>query len=63
MRIVGLTGMDVVDPESGLSVKRDGSTVGEVVLKGGSIMLGYLKDPVGTNKCVKNGWFNTPMGT
>ncbi|KAL5721454.1 2-methylpropanoate--CoA ligase ccl4 [Ranunculus cassubicifolius] len=60
VRTIGLTGMDVVDPETGLSVKRDGATLGEVVLKGGSVMLGYLKDPVGTDKCMReNGWFYT----
>lgn len=59
VRIIATTAMDVVDPESGLSVKRDGSTLGEVVLSGGSVMLGYLKDPVGTDTCMKNGWFYT----
>ncbi|KAL5558523.1 hypothetical protein UlMin_034734 [Ulmus minor] len=57
---VGLTKVDVIDPESGLSVKRDGSTVGEIVLRGGSVMLGYFKDPEGTAKCMtKEGWFFT----
>ncbi|XVF38040.1 hypothetical protein REPUB_Repub20aG0063500 [Reevesia pubescens] len=60
VRTVGMTEADVVDPESGLSVKRDGSTLGEIVLRGACIMLGYLKDPNGTNKCMKeNGWFYT----
>lgn len=49
----------MVDTESGLSVKRDGLTLGEVVLRGGSVMLGYLKDKEGTRKCLKNGWFYT----
>ncbi|XP_047337198.1 2-methylpropanoate--CoA ligase CCL4-like [Impatiens glandulifera] len=49
--------VDVVDPETGKSVNRDGSTLGEVVIRGGSLMLGYLKDPVGTSKCIKDGWF------
>ncbi|KAL8246759.1 hypothetical protein R6Q59_007975 [Mikania micrantha] len=60
VRTVGFTEMDVVDPESGVSVTRDGSTLGEVVLRGGCLMLGYFKDPVGTAKCMKdNGWFYT----
>ncbi|GMI71796.1 hypothetical protein like AT5G16340 [Hibiscus trionum] len=60
VRTLGLTEADVVDPESGLSVKRDGSTLGEIVLKGASVMLGYFKDPIATNKCMKeNGWFYT----
>ncbi|KAI3519062.1 hypothetical protein L1887_08055 [Cichorium endivia] len=60
VRTVGFTDMDVVDPESGLSVTRDGSTLGEVVLRGGCVMLGYFKDPDGTSKCMReNGWFYT----
>ncbi|KAJ0089485.1 hypothetical protein Patl1_13518 [Pistacia atlantica] len=60
VRTIGLTEADVVDPESGASVTRDGSSLGEIVLRGACIMLGYLKDPVGTRKCLKeNGWFYT----
>ncbi|XP_022722740.1 probable acyl-activating enzyme 5, peroxisomal [Durio zibethinus] len=60
VRSLGMTEADIVDPESGLVVKRDGSTLGEIVLRGACIMLGYLKDPNGTNKCMKeNGWFYT----
>ncbi|PPS16192.1 hypothetical protein GOBAR_AA04385 [Gossypium barbadense] len=57
---VGLTEADVFDPKTGEPVKRDGKTVGEVVLRGGSLMLGYLKDTEGTSKCMReNGWFYT----
>ncbi|WOG97472.1 hypothetical protein DCAR_0416812 [Daucus carota subsp. sativus] len=59
VRTVGCTQVDVVDTESGLSVKRDGLSLGEVVLRGGSVMLGYLKDKEGTSKCLRNGWFYT----
>lgn len=59
VRTVGFTEIDVVDPESGRSVERNGETVGEIVMRGSSIMLGYLKDPVGTEKALKNGWFYT----
>ncbi|XP_059644865.1 2-methylpropanoate--CoA ligase CCL4-like [Cornus florida] len=60
VRTVGMTEADVVDPESGVSVKRDGLTQGEIVLRGGCVMLGYLKDPEGTSKCMReNGWLYT----
>ncbi|XP_016457105.2 2-methylpropanoate--CoA ligase CCL4 [Nicotiana tabacum] len=60
VRTIGMTEVDVVDPESGVSVKRDGTTLGEIVLKGCCVMLGYLKDPEGTLKCMKDdGWFYT----
>ncbi|XP_054798008.1 2-methylpropanoate--CoA ligase CCL4-like [Prosopis cineraria] len=59
VRTIGLEEMDVVDSDSGKSVKRDGSTLGEVVIRGGCVMLGYLKDPDANSKCFKNGWFYT----
>ncbi|EOA20309.1 hypothetical protein CARUB_v10000617mg [Capsella rubella] len=59
VRTLGFTEIDVVDPESGRSVERNGESVGEIVMKGSSIMLGYLKDPIGTEKALKNGWFYT----
>nr|GMC63979.1 probable acyl-activating enzyme 6 [Ipomoea batatas] len=60
LRTIGMAEMDVVDPETGAGVKRDGSTLGEVVLRGGCVMLGYLKDPEGTAKSMRpDGWFYT----
>lgn len=60
VKTTALTEVDVLDPKSGVSVKRDGSTLGEIVLRGGCIMLGYLKDPIGTRKCMTDdGWFYT----
>ncbi|KAJ8769873.1 hypothetical protein K2173_008955 [Erythroxylum novogranatense] len=60
VKIAGFTEMDVIDPRSGESVKRDGSTLGEVVLRGGCVTLGYFKDPEGTSKAMKSdGWFYT----
>ncbi|EEF40553.1 2-methylpropanoate--CoA ligase CCL4 [Ricinus communis] len=60
VRIAGFTEIDVIDPKTGLSVKRDGLSLGEIVLRGGCVMMGYLKDPDGTSKCLKDdGWFYT----
>ncbi|GAA0160196.1 ligase [Lithospermum erythrorhizon] len=59
VRTVGMAQVDVVEPESGVCVERDGSSLGEVVLRGACIMLGYFKDPEATSKCMKNGWFYT----
>ncbi|KAL6559249.1 2-methylpropanoate--CoA ligase ccl4 [Orobanche hederae] len=56
---LGLTEADVVDPVSGESAKRDGITMGEIVLRGCCLMLGYLKNPDETLKCMKNGWLHT----
>ncbi|XP_057798728.1 2-methylpropanoate--CoA ligase CCL4-like [Salvia miltiorrhiza] len=52
--------VDVVDPNSGESVARDGSTIGEVVLRGSTLMSRYLNDPEETSRCMReNGWFWT----
>lgn len=60
VRTVAMAEMDVIDVESGARVRRDGSALGEIVLQGGSTMLGYLKDPVGTSKTMRDdGWFYT----
>ncbi|RAL46008.1 hypothetical protein DM860_006162 [Cuscuta australis] len=60
VRSIGFGGVDVVYAHNGESVERDGSTVGEIVLRGGSVMLGYFRDPEGTSRCMRDdGWFYT----
>ncbi|KAL1566709.1 2-methylpropanoate--CoA ligase ccl4 [Salvia divinorum] len=60
VRTLGLTAVDVVEPESGRSLKRDGVTMGEIVVRGGTLMLGYLKNPAATAKCMReDGWLYT----
>ncbi|XP_042510407.1 2-methylpropanoate--CoA ligase CCL4-like [Macadamia integrifolia] len=59
VRTAGMADVDIIDTESGLSVKRDGSSIGEIVLRGGSITLGYFKNPGATTESMKGGWFHT----
>ncbi|KAL0423590.1 UNVERIFIED_CONTAM: putative acyl-activating enzyme 5, peroxisomal [Sesamum radiatum] len=59
VRTAGMTAVDVIDPESGKSVERDGKTLGEIVLRGSCIMLGYLKNPEANAKAMRNGWLYT----
>jgi len=49
--------VDVIDPESGASVPWDGETMGEIVIRGNTVMKGYLKDPKATAEAFRNGWF------
>lgn len=57
--ILTLADLDVKDLETMESVPHDGKTMGEIVLRGSSIMKGYFKDKQATNKAFKNGWFST----
>ena len=40
-------------------VPADGSTMGEIVLRGNNVMLGYFKDPEATATAFEGGWFHT----
>jgi acyl-CoA synthetase (AMP-forming)/AMP-acid ligase II len=53
----GLTETDIVDGETGRSVPRDGFTMGEIVLRGGCVMLVYLDDDKATKAIRDNEWF------
>ncbi|XP_058100038.1 trans-cinnamate:CoA ligase, peroxisomal-like [Magnolia sinica] len=57
--VLTLAGADVKDPITMKSVARDGQSVGEIVLRGSSIMKGYYKDPTATSEAFKGGWFHT----
>ena len=54
-----LAGVRVADPVSGCDVPRDGVTLGEVMLRGNTIMKGYLKNPSATAAAFSGGWYRT----
>jgi fatty-acyl-CoA synthase len=51
--------LDVVEPGTMQPVPRDGKTIGEVVMRGNVVMLGYYKDPEATENAFKGGWFHS----
>lgn len=57
--ILTLADVDVKNLDTMSSVPRDGKTMGEIVLRGSSIMKGYLKNEEATTESFKNGWFRT----
>ncbi|XP_071703709.1 trans-cinnamate:CoA ligase, peroxisomal-like [Rutidosis leptorrhynchoides] len=57
--ILTLADVDVKDKKTMEGVPHDGKTMGEIVLRGSSIMKGYLKDEKETAKAFHKGWFFT----
>lgn len=51
--------MDVVNPDTMEPVPRDGETLGEIVMRGNNVMLGYYKDPEATAQAFRGGWFHS----
>lgn len=51
--------MMVADPETLQPVPKDGTTVGEIFIRGNIVMKGYLKNPPTTEKSFSGGWFHT----
>ena len=51
--------MEVVDPLTMQPVPPDGRTIGEVVMRGNNVMLGYYKDREATEQAFRGGWFHS----
>ena len=52
------TDMRVVDANME-DVPADGATMGEVVMRGNNVMLGYYKNPEATEEAFRGGWFHS----
>ncbi len=51
--------VDVIDPDSGEPVPWDAETMGEIVIRGNTVMKGYLKDPAASAEVFRDGWFKS----
>jgi fatty-acyl-CoA synthase len=51
--------VDVVDPITMEPVPRNGQVIGEIVMRGNNVMLGYYKDPKATDEAFAGGWFHS----
>ena len=49
----------VLDPATMRRVPADGATIGELVLRGNTVMKGYLKNPSATEEAFHGGWFHS----
>jgi fatty-acyl-CoA synthase len=49
----------VIDPNTGADLPADGRSIGELVMRGNTIMKGYLKNEAATAEAFAGGWFHT----
>ena len=56
---VTLEGLMVADGKTLQPVPADGATMGEVFMRGNTVMKGYLKNPKATAEALSGGWFHT----
>jgi fatty-acyl-CoA synthase len=59
VRYPTLAGLQVADPVTHVPVPRDGQVLGEVMLRGNTIMKGYLKNEPATREAFREGWYHT----
>ncbi|XP_073002605.1 butanoate--CoA ligase AAE1-like [Typha latifolia] len=56
---IGMEEIDIKDPVTMQSVPADGRTMGEVMLRGNTVMSGYYKDLSATEEAMAGGWFRS----
>ena len=49
----------VLDPTTMVPVPADGAAMGELMLRGNTVMMGYLKNPSASEDAFAGGWFHT----
>ena len=59
VNLVTLEQAIVADPASYVEVPWDGETLGEIMLRGNTVMMGYLKNPAASSRALAGGWFHT----
>lgn len=56
---VTLENAAIIDAVTLAAVPKDGKTLGELMIRGNTVMKGYLKNPAATAEAFSGGWFHT----
>ncbi|KAF9607261.1 hypothetical protein IFM89_033468 [Coptis chinensis] len=59
VRYIGLEGLEVVNTQTMAPVPADGTSIGEIVMRGNLVMKGYLKNPKVNEEVFSGGWFHS----
>lgn len=59
VRAALLEGLMVADTDTLIAVERNGRDTGEILIRGNTVMMGYLKNPLASAKTFAGGWFHT----
>jgi fatty-acyl-CoA synthase len=59
VRYPTLAGMKIADASTGVELPWDGETLGELMLRGNTVMKGYLKNDKASEVAFRDGWFHT----
>jgi len=54
-----LGALTVADQDTMAPVPTDGETIGEIMVRGNTVMKGYLKNPAATDEAFRGGWYHT----
>ena len=59
VRYPSVAGLMIADPKTMAAVPADQTTIGEAMVRGNTVMKGYLKNPAATNEAFEGGWLHT----
>jgi fatty-acyl-CoA synthase len=59
VRAAAFEGLMVADPRTMEPVPKDGVSAGEIMMRGNTVMKGYLKNAAATSQAFAGGWFHT----
>jgi len=59
VRYAVLENVMVADPDTMEPVPMDGETIGEVMMRGNTVMKGYFRNPKATDEAFAGGWFHS----